>query len=567
MSFSSQSNEEIRKLKTSIAKKDDEINTLKKELEALRKQGSKGKSLQAKSTPEQKSGENFQRTQRILLVETPATPIHEDKTIFTFPIESSRSTSPSKVPPAGSSSSSTIKPLVTPGPSIVKPSMPPSSPTVIKSSVASSPSPEKSLASKSPTSAKSSGSPSPHATKNTVSTSAVKSAESLTTSSASPAPSSNRNGIDDNVSTNGVDSTSEKPSDKPETQMQDRKNKKNSVGAGGAWLFDDHSEPTVPEKNTNNHHSKGSADSAAISGDRPTARRANVSPIDENGPDDDLKASLTNVSISVPQNDESAPENTADDTTKELKSTDKEERNRKGDDKNVNDHDNGNGKNNNNQAQSSGNVMPKGELAKDASSAAEKNEPENAEVKEDESRRTIEMIDEEEDDDEDGDEYEDEEEDDDDANEDNEGAATTGRVAGGRNGARKSKKRGRRKKLGYGKLKWDAVSKVDTGSVTRAHAPRKSIKRIPQFKNDYSHVRSRISSVSDGSTGGKVTDSPNAKRKQSENEEKKTDRSQSLYRPPVEYIKVRPRLYNEGRRYSEMPRHSTMPYSVKESSR
>lgn len=148
------------------------------------------------------------------------------------------------------------------------------------------------------------------------------------------------------MSTNGVDSTSEKPSDKPETETQDRRNKKNSVGAGGAWLFDDHSEPKVPEKNTNNDHSKGYADSAAISGNRPTARRANVSPIDENGPDDDLKASLTNVSISVPQDDESAPEKTANDTTKELKSTDKEERNRKGDDKNMNDHDNGNGKNN-----------------------------------------------------------------------------------------------------------------------------------------------------------------------------------------------------------------------------
>lgn len=79
MSISSMSNEEIRKLKTSVAEvskkkknpwspttihkvmfatpttpqKDDEINTLKKELEALRKQESTGNSLQRKSTTEQ----------------------------------------------------------------------------------------------------------------------------------------------------------------------------------------------------------------------------------------------------------------------------------------------------------------------------------------------------------------------------------------------------------------------------------------------------------------------------------------------------------------------------------
>lgn len=79
MSISSMSNEEIRKLKTSVAEvskkkknlwspttihkvmfaiptvpqKDDEINTLKKEVEALRKQESIGNSLQRKSTTEQ----------------------------------------------------------------------------------------------------------------------------------------------------------------------------------------------------------------------------------------------------------------------------------------------------------------------------------------------------------------------------------------------------------------------------------------------------------------------------------------------------------------------------------
>ena len=363
------------------------------------------------------------------------------------------------------------------------------------------------------------------------------------------------------MSINEEDSTSEKPSNKPETQAQDRAHKKNSVGPGGAWLFDDHSEPTMQEKNINN-------DSATMDSNKATGRGSNISPTDKNKPDENLKASLTNVSISVPLDNESAPENAIIGTKKELKSTDKEDGNGKRDDIYINNLDSGNGKNPNNQDQSSRTAKPKGELAEDASSAVEKSEPENAEVMKDESGRTIEMIDEEEDDDDDdddNDEYDDEEEEED-GDEDKEGAATTGEAAGGHNGARKSKKRGRRKKLGYGKLKWNAASKVDTGSGTRSNAPRRSIKKIPRYKNDYSHVRSRITSVSEGSTGEKVTDSPITKRKQSENEEKRI-RSQSLYRPPPEYIKVRPRLYNEGRRYSEMPRHSTMPYSVKQSSR
>ena len=472
------------------------------------------------------------------MIETPATPIPEDKTTFTFPVQSSRSTSPSTVQPPGSPSSSTTKPSVAPSFSTVKPSMSPSSPTV-KSSAASSPSPGKSLASKSPYAVKLSGSPSPNAAKTTVPTSTVKSSESRTTPSASPVPSSKRNNIAKNVSIKEEDSTSEKPSNKPETQAQDRAHKKNSVGPGGAWLFDDHSEPTMLEKNINN-------DSATMDSNKATGRGSNISPTDKNKPDDNLKASLTNVSISVPLDNESAPENAIIDTKKELKSTDKEDGNGKRDDIYINNLNSGNGKNPNNQDQSS----------------------RTAEVMKDESGRTIEMIDEEEDDDDDdddNDEYDDEEEEED-GDEDKEGAATTGEAAGGHNGARKSKKRGRRKKLGYGKLKWNAASKVDTGSGTRSNAPRRSIKKIPRYKNDYSHVRSRVTSVGEGSTGEKVTDSPITKRKQSENEEKRI-RSQSLYRPPPEYIKVRPRLYNEGRRYSEMPRHSTMPYSVKQSSR
>ena len=494
------------------------------------------------------------------MIETPATPIPEDKTTFTFPVQSSRSTSPSTVQPPGSPSSSTTKPSVAPSFSIVKPSMSPSSPTV-KSSAASSTSPGKSLASKSPYAVKLSGSLSPNAAKTSVSTSTVKSSESRITPSASPVPSSKRNNIAKKVSINEEDSTFEKPLNKPETQAQDRAHKKNSIGPGGAWLFDDHSEPTMLEKNTNN-------DSATMDSNKATGRGSNISPTDKNKPDDNLKASLTNVSISVPLDNESAPENAIIGTKKELKSTDKEDGNGKRDDIYINNLNSGNGKNPNNQDQSSRTAKPKGELAEDASSAVEKSEPENAEVMKDESGRTIEITDEEEDDDDDdddNDEYDDEEEEED-GDEDKEGAATTGEAAGGHNGARKSKKRGRRKKLGYGKLKWNAASKVDTGSGTRSNAPRRSIKKIPRYKNDYSHVRSRVTSVSEGSTGEKVTDSPITKRKQSENEEKRI-RSQSLYRPPPEYIKVRPRLYNEGRRYSEMPRHSTMPYSVKQSSR
>lgn len=106
----------------------------------------------------------------------------------------------------------------------------------------------------------------------------------------------------------------------------------------------------------------------------------------------------------------------------------------------------------------------------------------------------------------------------------------------GRGGSKK--RRRRRKKNGFGKLKWNAQSKIDTGSGS--YKPKTSVKKIPHFKNDYTHVKSRISTVSEANTG--------------ENSVEKRQRSISLNKPS-DYSKVRPKLYNgTTRRYnSEMP--------------
>lgn len=106
----------------------------------------------------------------------------------------------------------------------------------------------------------------------------------------------------------------------------------------------------------------------------------------------------------------------------------------------------------------------------------------------------------------------------------------------GRGGSKK--RRRRRKKNGFGKLKWNAQSKIDTGSGS--YKPKTSVKKIPHFKNDYTHVKSRISTVSEANTG--------------ENSVEKRQRSISFNKPP-DYSKVRPKLYNgTTRRYnSEMP--------------
>ena len=106
----------------------------------------------------------------------------------------------------------------------------------------------------------------------------------------------------------------------------------------------------------------------------------------------------------------------------------------------------------------------------------------------------------------------------------------------GRGGSKK--RRRRRKKNGFGKLKWNAQSKIDTGSGS--YKPKTSVKKIPHFKNDYTHVKSRISTVSEANTG--------------ENSVENRQRSISLNKPS-DYSKVRPKLYNgTTRRYnSEMP--------------
>ena len=106
----------------------------------------------------------------------------------------------------------------------------------------------------------------------------------------------------------------------------------------------------------------------------------------------------------------------------------------------------------------------------------------------------------------------------------------------GRGGSKK--RRRRRKKNAFGKLKWNAQSKIDTGSGS--YKPKTSVKKIPHFKNDYTHVKSRISTVSEANTG--------------ENSVETRQRSISFNKPP-DYSKVRPKLYNgTTRRYnSEMP--------------
>ena len=465
------------------------------------------------------------------------------------------------------------------------------------------------------------------------------------------------------MSSSGVETTSGKPTNQAKTQ--DRTNKKNSVGPGGAWLFDDQPGPTKEDEKPSNEPTRGSAESAAADRKKATPRDSNTTPTTKNSTEDYQKASLTNVAISVHQDKQSAPKDRTNDTTKEDtdgkkqpvhrkisswlfgndknkdagknntqedenrknmddkdndknkqvdesakredktaknmdgqgnkdneqtklagesnilanknreimnqgdknsdknantgENKDKEDRNEKRrDDKGNNDLDSGTGMSNNGGGLSSDNTKLKDELAKDANTAKEVNRPEDDGVKEDDSQRSIEMIDEEDednDDDDDDDDYEGEE-DEDDGNGDKEGAAT-----GAAGGARKNKRRGRRKKLGYGKLKWNAASKIDTGSGS--YAPRKSVKKIPHFKNDYSHVRSRLSSVSEGSTSEKATEIPTTQRKRSDSEnDVKRNRSVSLSKNPLpSYSNVRPRLYNGARRYnSEMP--STVPNNV-----
>ena len=168
--------------------------------------------------------------------------------------------------------------------------------------------------------------------------------------------------------------------------------------------------------------------------------------------------------------------------------------------------------------------------------------------------RNMEMIDEEaeDSDDDDDDEVGDDDSDDDDDDDDNnnggeaqdENSGNGGGATTGTRGRRGSKKGGRRrKKIGFGKLKWNAQSKVDTGSTS--YKPKTSVKKIPHFKNDYTHVKSRISTLTEANTTENAVDSPTTGRRQ---------RSISFNKSP-DYSNVRPRLYNgTPRKYnSEMP--------------
>ena len=208
--------------------------------------------------------------------------------------------------------------------------------------------------------------------------------------------------------------------------------------------------------------------------------------------------------------------------------------------------DSGTEKSLNNAGIGSDNAKVKDELTKDDNIAKDVKRQDDDAEREDDDRRNIEMIHEEDEDNDEDDDY-DEDEDEDDRDEGKEGDATD--AGGSHNGTKKNRARGRRKKLGYGKLKWNAASKVDTGSS--GYAPRKSVKKIPNFKNSYSHVQSRFSTVSEGNTIEKTTEQqPSPPRKRSVTINKT---------PQADYSNVRPRLYNGAtRRYnSEMP--STVP--------
>ena len=387
-------------------------------------------------------------------------------------------------------------------------------------------------------------------------------------STGSPGSENKKGTIGDDNS--GMQPTSGKPA--AVTTSQDRTKKKNSVGPGGSWLFGDQSEFVTEDgnpENPGNKNSLGSTRSGGSDNKKGTFGDDNTTPSTKNSLDDNHKASLTNAAVSINQENKSAPKNIEHDKTKEDAEEKKEDAHGKvsswhfGNGKNkdtgeVNTQENedrkkvggegykDNGTNNGGGIGPAKNENPNKEAEGQEKDAVKKDLDNDGEKEED--RRNIEMIDEEDEDNDDDDDDDDGEEDEDDANGDegNEGNATD--AAGSGKGARKTKGGRRRKKIGYGKLKWNAASKVDTGSSS--YVPRKSVKKIPNFKNDYSHVRSRLSTVSESNTGSeKATENPLPQRQ----------RSVSISKAPLpDYSNVRPRLYNGGRRYnSEMP--STVP--------
>ena len=385
-----------------------------------------------------------------------------------------------------------------------------------------------------------------------------------------PSPSKPNANVSDTSSGDGMETTSGKPANATETQ--DRTKKKNSVGPNGSWLFDDHSETSKKESKPDKKASVESTGSGKLDGNKEKHGEGNKTTSTKNNTEDSHRASLSNVTLSVQQENTSAPKNTGtkDDTedkkdvhgkvsswllrngsNKENKNSglQEDENGRKTDGK---DNDRGKDMSNNDEEMGLHNKAVNHESTKDENPTKEikgaendtaKGETENG-IGRKEEGRNIEMIDEEDEEN----VVDDDDDDDDDDGEDDEGDGDEDDGKDGNtNGARKNKGR-RRKKIGYGKLKWNAASKIDTGSGS--YTRRKSVKKIPNFKNDYSHVRSRLSSVSETNT---------PRDKEAENPSPQRQRSVSITNKPLpDYSNVRPRLYNGGRGYnSEMP--STVP--------
>lgn len=374
----------------------------------------------------------------------------------------------------------------------------------------------------------------------------------------------------DTSSGDGMEGTSGKPANA--TKTQDRTKKKNSVGPNGSWLFDDQSESTREDSKSDKRTSVGSTGSGRLDDNKDILGQGNKKPSTKSSPEDSRNASLTNVNVSVQQENASTPKNTEmkEDTERKkedshgkvsswlLRNGNNKDNNSSGPRENENgkkadgkDNDRGKDMSNNEGEISSDNRTVNHESAKGENTTKEIKGLENDAVKggigKEDDERNIEMIDEEDEDNVDDDDDDDGEEDEGNEDEDDGKESNSTGVGENRNGARKNKGR-RRKKIGYGKLKWNAASKIDTGSGS--YAPKKSVKKIPNFKNDYSHVRSRLSSVSEVNT---VSD------KATENTSPRRQRSVSINNNPLpDYSNVRPRLYNGGRGYnSEMP--STEP--------
>ena len=98
-------------------------------------------------------------------------------------------------------------------------------------------------------------------------------------------------------------------------------------------------------------------------------------------------------------------------------------------------------------------------------------------------------------------------------------------------GSRKG--RGRRRKITFSKLNWNAQSKIDSGLGN--HKPRKSDVTIPNFKSNYSHVKSRVTSLKESNTTDNAASDKEPYRR----------RSFSVNKISLpQYSNVGPRLYN-----------------------